>query len=125
VWSCDPVEAERLGVLEVDDQLEFRRLPDRQILSLLFITNLRWGGRRFGSLVLGKRQIQDDERAGARHLTQIVGPGETLDGVALHFPQSSSASFLTAGDFGFFSLIQSGERPERYGESSRFEMMPS
>jgi hypothetical protein len=29
-------------------------------------------------------------------------------------PQSSSASRLTAGAFGFLTLIQCGERPERY-----------
>jgi hypothetical protein len=30
-----------------------------------------------------------------------------------HFPQSSSASRVTADPFGFFILSQSGERPER------------
>jgi hypothetical protein len=30
----------------------------------------------------------------------------------------------TAGAFGFFSLTQCAERPERYGEPSRFETIP-
>src|SRR5262249_20673711 len=44
-----------------------------------------------------------------------------------HFPlpQSSSASRVTAGAFGLFILCQSGERPERYGESFLFDTMPS
>ena len=39
--------------------------------------------------------------------------------------QSSSASRITAGALGFFTLTQFGLRPERYGEPSRFETMPS
>src|SRR5262249_51812743 len=39
-------------------------------------------------------------------------------------PQSSSASRLTAGAFGFLTLTQCGERPERYSEPSRFETIP-
>jgi hypothetical protein len=39
--------------------------------------------------------------------------------------QSSSASRCTAGAAGFLLLIQSRERPERYGEPRRFETMPS
>ena len=39
--------------------------------------------------------------------------------------QSSSASRLTAGASGFLLLIQSGERPERYRESFRFDTMPA
>jgi hypothetical protein len=38
-------------------------------------------------------------------------------------PQSSSASRVTAGTFGFLTLTQCGERPERYGEPRRFETM--
>jgi hypothetical protein len=38
-----------------------------------------------------------------------------------HRLQSSSSSRFTAGCAGFFILSQSGERPERYGESLRFE----
>src|SRR5262249_42480885 len=42
-----------------------------------------------------------------------------------HLPQSSSASRFTAGASVFFILSQSGERPERYIESLRFDTMPS
>src|SRR5499433_1601128 len=38
---------------------------------------------------------------------------------------SSSASRFTAGAAAFFILSQSGERPERYIESFRFDTMPS
>src|SRR5262249_41187757 len=41
-----------------------------------------------------------------------------------HLPQSSSASRFT-GAFEFFILSQSGERPERYIESLRFDTIPS
>jgi hypothetical protein len=37
--------------------------------------------------------------------------------------QSSSASLFTTGAFGFLTFTQCGERPERYGESIRFETM--
>jgi hypothetical protein len=40
-------------------------------------------------------------------------------------PQSSSASRFTAGAAGFLTLIQSGERPRRYIDPSRFDTMPS
>jgi hypothetical protein len=40
-------------------------------------------------------------------------------------PQSSSASRFTAGAFGFLLLIQWRERPEEYGESRRFDTIPS
>src|SRR5262245_11002488 len=40
-------------------------------------------------------------------------------------PQSSSASRFTAGAARFFILSQSGERPERYIESLRFDTMAS
>src|SRR5262249_6267736 len=40
-------------------------------------------------------------------------------------PQSSSPSRRTAGASEFFILSQSGERPERYIESLRFDTMPS
>jgi hypothetical protein len=40
-------------------------------------------------------------------------------------PQSSSASRFTAGASAFFILSQSGDRPERYVESLRFDTMPS
>src|SRR5215468_12384455 len=40
-------------------------------------------------------------------------------------PQSSSSSRFTAGAAGFFIFSQSGERPERYIESLRFDTMPS
>jgi len=42
-----------------------------------------------------------------------------------HLAQSSSASRVTAAQAGFFILSQSGERPERYVESFRFDAMPS
>ena len=40
-------------------------------------------------------------------------------------PQSSSASRFTAGAAGFLILSQWLTRPERYGEPSRFDTMPS
>src|SRR5262245_19837945 len=40
-------------------------------------------------------------------------------------PQSSSSSRFTAGAAAFLILSQSGERPERYIESFRFDTMPS
>jgi hypothetical protein len=40
-------------------------------------------------------------------------------------PQSSSASRFTAGACGFFDLIQCRDRRELYGESRRFDTMPS
>jgi hypothetical protein len=39
--------------------------------------------------------------------------------LAGHRPQSSSASRRTASQTGFFNLSQSGDRPDRYGESFR------
>ena len=39
--------------------------------------------------------------------------------------QSSSASRFTAGAAGFLTLIQSFDRPNRYGEPSRFDTIPS
>jgi hypothetical protein len=42
-----------------------------------------------------------------------------------HLPQSSSSSRFTAGAAAFLILSQSGERPERYIESLRFDTMPS
>src|SRR5262245_53985553 len=55
---------------------------------------------------------------------QHVDPvGEMCAGFHRRFlwPHSSSASRFTAGAFAFFILSQSGDRPERYGESLRFE----
>jgi hypothetical protein len=40
-------------------------------------------------------------------------------------PLSSSASRRTAGAAGFMILTQQSTRPERYGEPSRFDTMPS
>jgi hypothetical protein len=40
-------------------------------------------------------------------------------------PQCSSASRFTAGACGFLNLSQSGERPDRYRDPSRFETIPS
>jgi hypothetical protein len=51
--------------------------------------------------------------------------GGGFGGLLAHRPQSSSASRFTDGASGFFILSQSGERPERYGEPSRFDTMPS
>src|SRR5260370_42608521 len=42
-----------------------------------------------------------------------------------YLPQSSSASRRTASHAGFLLLSQSGERPLRYGESFRFDTIPS
>jgi hypothetical protein len=39
-------------------------------------------------------------------------------------PQSSSASRFTAGPAGFLNFSQSGERPDRYRDPSRFETIP-
>lgn len=39
--------------------------------------------------------------------------------------KTSSSIRRTARALGFFTLIQSRERPERYGASRRFETMPS
>jgi hypothetical protein len=39
--------------------------------------------------------------------------------------QSSSASRLIAGAFGFLTLIQCDVRPGRYDEPNRFDTMPS
>ena len=36
-----------------------------------------------------------------------------------------SMTLVAAGASGFLTLIQSGERPERYGRSRRFATMPS
>src|SRR5207249_10615442 len=53
-------------------------------------------------------------------------PTNVLQTDARHCPpQSSSASRRTASHAGFLLLSQSGERPERYGESFRFDTMPS
>ena len=41
------------------------------------------------------------------------------------WPQFSSASRLTASQSGFFILIQSGDRPERYTERRSLLTMPS
>jgi hypothetical protein len=46
-------------------------------------------------------------------------------GFADHSPQFSSASRFTAGAAGFLLLIQSGERPDLYRESFRFDTIPS
>src|SRR5215471_6772115 len=40
-------------------------------------------------------------------------------------PQSSSASRLTAGAFGFLTFTQCDERPERYSEPTRLLTIPS
>src|ERR1700730_5450230 len=50
---------------------------------------------------------------------------ERLGFAADHRPHSSSASRFTAGASGFLLLIQSGERPDLYRESFRFETIPS
>ena len=42
-----------------------------------------------------------------------------------HRPQSSSASRFTAGCCGFLLFTQYRKRPERYGDPSRFDTMPS
>jgi hypothetical protein len=45
--------------------------------------------------------------------------------VRSHLVQSSSACRFTAGAAGFLLLIQCRERPETYGEPSRFDSVPS
>ena len=45
--------------------------------------------------------------------------------VSRSFTPILSASRLTASQVGFFIVSQSGERPERYGESFRFDTMLS
>jgi hypothetical protein len=57
----------------------------------------------------------------AEHVTLIILVGAVVASVWLgflrrvfdYFPQSSSASRFTAGAFGFLTLSQCGERPER------------
>jgi hypothetical protein len=46
-------------------------------------------------------------------------------GRPLRHRHSSSASRFTAGEAGFLTLIQSADRPNRYGEPRRFDTMPS
>jgi hypothetical protein len=59
-------------------------------------------------------------------IPHVDAVSETGAIVYRHFSllQSSSASRFTAAHAGFFDLSQSGERPERYGESFRFDKMP-
>jgi hypothetical protein len=58
-------------------------------------------------------------------IPHVDAVSETGAIVYRHFSllQSSSASRFTAAHAGFFDLSQSGERPERYGESFRFDTM--
>jgi hypothetical protein len=50
---------------------------------------------------------------------------ERLGFAADHRPHSSSANRFTAGASGFLLLTQSGEQPDLYRESFRFETIPS
>jgi hypothetical protein len=52
------------------------------------------------------------------------GAGASLDNRTCR-PQSSSASRVTAGALGFLTFTQCGHRPDRYGEPSRFDTIPS
>src|SRR5262245_59690173 len=97
------------------------------------------GGRRAGPAFAGgsessERNLIVRDACDVLHDAFAVGcPGIHAEGEMrpyLHrhrfLPQSSSASrFTAAGAFGFFILSQSGERPERYIESLRFETTPS
>src|SRR5262245_34796610 len=96
------------------------------------------GGRRAGPAFAGgsessERNLIVLDACDVLHDAFAVGcPGIHAEGEMrpyLHrhrfLPQSSSASRFTAGAFGFFILSQSGERPERYIESLRFETTPS
>src|SRR5262245_26497380 len=47
-----------------------------------------------------------------------------LEGKLVH-DRSPSMMRVAAGASGFFTLTQSGDRPERYGASRRFDTMPS
>src|SRR5262245_7904777 len=80
------------------------------------------GDRDGQRLALGCPEL-DDVR------TIVLWPVDHDPALARHrrffLPHSSSSSRLTAGAAEFFILSQSGERPERYGESFRFETMPS
>jgi hypothetical protein len=40
-------------------------------------------------------------------------------------PPSSSAFRVTGGAFGFLTLSQCADRPDRYGDPSRFDTIPS
>ena len=67
------------------------------------------------------RQGQDERCKIARK----EAAGEAEFGFLYQRLQSSSASRLTAGALGFLTFTQCATRPERYGEPSRFETMPS
>ena len=68
------------------------------------------------------------DNAAARFLSsQLIACLRTLVMFAPHasyrwrLPQSSSASRFTAGAFGFLTLIQCLERPDRYSRPTRFD----
>jgi hypothetical protein len=82
--------------------------------------------------VYGDAVIAVDRAAIDQQVSAAVGADmpesyrlERLALLAGHWLHSSSASRFTAGAFGFFDLIQCGDRPELYGESRRFDTIPS
>jgi hypothetical protein len=66
--------------------------------------------------------IVADDEAGVVRLLDRPGRREAA---VCHQTQYSSASRLTAGASGFLTLTQQSCRPGRYGDSSRFDTMPS
>jgi len=52
-------------------------------------------------------------------------PGRREATAGHHFPQRPSRKRTIAGLFGFLTLIQSRDGPDRYGAVSRFDTMPS
>jgi hypothetical protein len=63
--------------------------------------------------------------ASAPYRHNLGSPNPRTTKAVAYRPQSSSASRFTADASGFFILSQSGERPERYIESLRFDTIPS
>jgi len=55
------------------------------------------------------------------HDRQTNEPKQQQRASDCHRPQSSSASRFTAGAFGFLTLIQCLERPDRYSKPTRFD----
>ena len=73
--------------------------------------------------VLDTRYMIEDVVA---ELVPAINPeGKMRAGSCHRIPQSSSPSRFTAGTAGFLNFSQSGERPDRYRDPSRFETIPS
>jgi hypothetical protein len=87
-----------------------------------------WGGREGGACSFMTAASQLSWLQVSAAVTAYVAHGHRLERLGFaadHRPHSSSASRFTAGASGFLLLIQSGERPDLYRESFRFETMPS